>query len=333
MKYSVNFSLWGSVFAVPVQIVDQHLKLCGAAQLKVLLALLRNGGCMELADIAAFLNLSAGDTRDALNYWAEAGVLRVVSADTARGDNPDAQKAAPVVAASPAPERTARTSVDSAPRQKPSPAEILEMAAKNTELKALLAEAEASLGKTLTSSDVSTLASLYDWAGIPADILLTVIEYCKTLGKTNLRYIEKVAVGWQEKGIDTFEKAERYIQQNLEGTQQTSLVKSAFGIYDRALTSKEADYVRSWFSEFQFDIPIIKLAYERSVENTGKVSFPYINKVLSNWHSQNISSPEQASREGAARRTQKPTAAKQASTYDIDEFEDFLTRTSPKFID
>ncbi|WP_312643741.1 DnaD domain protein [Hydrogenoanaerobacterium sp.] len=340
MKYSLDFGLWNSVFAVPTQIVDQHMKMCGAAQLKVLLILLRNaGGEMQLADIAALLNLSAGDTQDALNYWIAAGVVCAQPdidgmALSAGKTEPATQQAvlppARTVQQTTETQKAVKHSVGSAPLQKPRPAEIAQMIEKSSELKALLTEAEAALGKTLTSSDISTLAALYDWAGISVDVLLTVIEYCKQVGKTNLRYIEKVAVSWQERGIDTFDKAEHFIKESLETDAQTKLVKTAFGIYDRALTSKENEFVRTWFRDYRFDIAIVKLAYERSIEHTGKVSFPYINKVLTNWHSQNISTPEQATKEEAAFARQKAEREKPKSSYDIDEFEQYLLNSSPK---
>ena len=37
MEYSVNFGIWNGVFAVPNVIVDEHIKLAGATQLKVIL--------------------------------------------------------------------------------------------------------------------------------------------------------------------------------------------------------------------------------------------------------------------------------------------------------
>lgn len=343
MKYSTDFGLWNTVFAVPAQIVDKHLKLCGAAQLKVLLFLLRHaGGEIELAALAERVGLLPGDTQDALNYWIQAGVLsaRLCEDGAALTAAPEA-KPAPIVSISTVPAPAASVAAPEAeqpphqqgaapPHTRPGSTEIAHMLEQNSELKSLFSEAEASLGKTLTSADLSTLASLYDWAGIPVDVLLTVMEYCKQTGKTNLRYIEKVALGWQERGVDTFEKAERYIKESLEADARQKLCKTAFGIYDRALTSREAEFIKSWFCDYKFDIAIIKLAYERSIEHTGKVSFPYINKVLTNWHSQNISTPEQATKEEAAFSRQKAEQTKPKSSYDIDEFEQYLLRGSSK---
>ena len=42
MSYSINLGSWQSIFAVPSDVVDKHLKLAGGAQLKVLLWVLRH---------------------------------------------------------------------------------------------------------------------------------------------------------------------------------------------------------------------------------------------------------------------------------------------------
>lgn len=367
MNYSLDFGLWNSVFAVPSQIVDYHLKMCGAAHLKVLLVLLRNGGAeMSLEQIAAFINLTPGDTQDALNYWLTVNVLKLSQDGEKNVLSPNVPTASPALApalspmpatppatlspapampghfsagtaAPPAPDDSeepetsaAGYAVGSRPLQKPQPAEISAMSENCAEFKALLQEAEASLGKPLTTPEVASLASLYSWAGIPTDVLLAVMEYCKILGKTNLRYIEKVAIAWLDNGIDTFERAERHIKEQLDADAREQLIKSAFGIYDRALTSKEKDFIKLWVGDYHLDIAVIKLAYERSVENTGKLSFPYIGKILSKWHSQNITTTEQATQAEAAFVQQRSEQAKPKSSYDINEFEHFLLHSPTK---
>ena len=43
MEYRFNPEILGEIFAVPAAVVDNHIKLAGSAQLKVLLWLLRGG--------------------------------------------------------------------------------------------------------------------------------------------------------------------------------------------------------------------------------------------------------------------------------------------------
>ena len=76
MRYRIDLGAWNSVFAVPTVLVDRHLKLAGAVQLKALLWLLRHGG--EPADedtLSAALGVSRGDVADAMLYWESCGLI------------------------------------------------------------------------------------------------------------------------------------------------------------------------------------------------------------------------------------------------------------------
>ena len=110
--------------------------------------------------------------------------------------------------------QTAPASKPSVP--KPSPArmtasEIHELTQRQPVIRSLLHETEGILGKTLTSTDISTVISLYDWAGIPANVILMAVAYCASIDKRNLRYIEKTALSWQEMGLDSDEAIEKYL--------------------------------------------------------------------------------------------------------------------------
>ena len=76
MNISLNLGAWNSIFAVPCALVDQHIKLAGGAQLKVLLWILRHAGeSFSAEDISTSLNMAAPDVKDAMNYWVETGLL------------------------------------------------------------------------------------------------------------------------------------------------------------------------------------------------------------------------------------------------------------------
>ena len=76
----------------------------------------------------------------------------------------------------------------------------------------VLREAERILGGTFTSYDTATLAWLVSGAGLSPEVLVTVIEYCSSIGHGKLRYIQKVALEWLDAGISTVEMAEERIR-------------------------------------------------------------------------------------------------------------------------
>ena len=76
MSYTVNLGCWGSIFAVPSDVVDKYLKIAGSAQLKVLLWILRHSGeNFEVDTIAAALNMGNFDVRDCIEFWVSFGVI------------------------------------------------------------------------------------------------------------------------------------------------------------------------------------------------------------------------------------------------------------------
>ena len=76
MSYLLNLGAWNSVFAVPTELVDRHLKLAGSVQLKALLWLLRHGGENIGEDaLSDALGVSKADVADAMLYWQECGLL------------------------------------------------------------------------------------------------------------------------------------------------------------------------------------------------------------------------------------------------------------------
>ncbi len=78
MSYTVNLGCWGSIFAVPSDVVDKYLKISGSAQLKVLLWILRHSGEEFEADtIGAALNMDTFDVRDCIEFWVSFGVIAV----------------------------------------------------------------------------------------------------------------------------------------------------------------------------------------------------------------------------------------------------------------
>lgn len=132
------------------------------------------------------------------------------------------------------------------------------------------------------------LTALYAYYGLSPEFILTVMGYCKSIDKLSMRYVEKTAASWQEKGIDTVPEAERYIDYLSRRHSNEGQVGQAFRHHDRSLTTREKEMIASWYGELGYGIDVIRLAYERAVENTGKLSFAYINKVLQNWHREGV---------------------------------------------
>ncbi len=306
MSYKLNLSPGGGIFAVPNSVVDEGLRLCGAAQLKVLLLLLReNGPEADPAALSEKLGIPAGDVADALEYWRSRGLLT--------DDRPPepAADAAPIPApAEPRPDPI---------RKKPTMAEVEQFQKSDAAVAFALRQCEAILGKAFSSSDTATLVWLMEWAGVPADVLVTVAEYCRLAGKTSLRYIEKTALGWLDSGIDTIEAADERIKILAEQQGWEGALKSTLGIGGRALSDREREFSDQWRA-LGFSQELLRAAFQRTLDGAGKLSFPYMNKILQDWKRQNITTPEQAAAEV------KPGSE---PSFDVDDFTRRIMLTTP----
>ncbi|MBQ2756189.1 MAG: DnaD domain protein [Oscillospiraceae bacterium] len=316
MSYTVNMGLWRKIFAVPADTVsDEKLRMCGAAQLKILLYILREGE-VDAEKISAALRMSAGDVNDGLDYWknegliCESGAVPVVQPQ-AMSQVQNKQQEEPLTE----PKAVRELKPLTAPPTRLN-AKELELLSKKPDISAMLKAAEAMLGKTFTSSDTSTLLWLTNWAGVPPEMILTVISYCIEIGKPRMSYIQATAIAWMNDGVETVEQAEKYLKEVHAVRSYEKLVCSVFGIYNRALTTAEKKVIAIW-QDAGFEQPLLKAAYERTIDAIGKISFNYINKILLSWKEKGITTPEQAE----AERTAAKENRKLEKSYDIREVE------------
>lgn len=167
-------------------------------------------------------------------------------------------------------------------------AEIDAASEKNQVLSGMFYQAESILGHLLSGNEIELLYSFYDWLGLPCEVIVMLLSYAAKRGKTGKRYLETVAIDWADKGIDTFDKAEEYIKELEKINSNEHKICAILGIYDRALTQTEKKYIHSWTADLKINPELVSLAYDKTVENTGKLSWAYMNKILVSWHDEGI---------------------------------------------
>ena len=172
------------------------------------------------------------------------------------------------------------------------PAEILARLNESSEIRNLFSLIQSSLGRPITFDDQNTLIWMYDHLGMGMEVILMLVNYCVSINKTNMHYIEKVALSWAEDGIDSAKKAEEKILRLQKKNTLAAKCKTSMQL-ERRLTDKELDYIDEWASRGA-NIEIVMNAYARTVNNTGQLSFPYMNKILIDWLDHGITSAAQA---------------------------------------
>ena len=306
MAYRVVVKCGGGAFFVPNEAAE-NLKLCTAGQLRVLLfALSRGFSETSPENVAEELGIIPEDAKDLLDYWVGRGILECdgVSAPVSV---PKAVSSAPQV-----PEQ--KREIPKAPETKLTMKEVQQIKESDPAVAHVFAEAERLLGKTFTTSDSETIVWLISYAGIAPEVLITVIAYCASIGKKNFFYIRKTALEWLENGIDTIEAAEERMRILEEAKSWEGEVKRVLEIYGRSLVSKEKEFCESW-RIYGISSDLIHFAYEKCIEKTAKLSFPYINKILLSWHQKGIKTVAEAAAEN------KPKDESKKPSFDLDELE------------
>jgi DnaD/phage-associated family protein len=169
--------------------------------------------------------------------------------------------------------------------------EIASCSEKDGSFRAVLDLAETLLGKGLTKHDMSRLLGIYNHLGLSAEVIFVLLHYCAEISKgpsgadrkPTVNFIERQAYVWVNRGITSAELAEEYVERQRSAREDENRIKRILEIYDRNLTPTEKNNIAAWV-EMGFADDAIALAYERTLDKTGKRSFPYMNSILMRWH-------------------------------------------------
>lgn len=298
MKYMVNWGGGDGVFAVPDHAAD-CLKLASGKAVKVLLYILKNKiSEIDYANLANALDVSEEDAEDAVSYWQQVGVLYPCGSEPAAvvRENKAAEKAAPVPTAN-------DTAKEQRAKEKAakmiSPEEIADRVNKSKDVKFLFDSAETAFGKILNYTEQRTLIWLHDYYNIAPDILLMIMDLAKQTGKPNMSYVEKIAINWQENNINTHELAMREINRLKNYYSFEGQAAAKLGL-NRTLTPTERKFLKEW-SDKGVSIDMVVYAYEKTVDNIGKVKFSYMNKIITSWQENGITTVAEAKSEADKR--------------------------------
>lgn len=295
MEYNINPSAFSNVFVFPTVIADKYLKLCKGEHLKVLIYIMRMSSNKPTVDeIATALDLAAYDVKEAILFWADAGLL-LTQSEAVKTEK----------------EKTVKRAL------KPQREDIAKRGLEDPKIKYLLNETQLKFGRNLKTNESQTLVWLYDDIGMDVSLILYIVEYAKQKDKGNIRFIESLAIDWFDKGVETIADAEEQVRLIALSEQAWAVVCRAFGIERRKPTKKEDELAQKWVNEWKISSELLKAAYDACVDAKSKLTFPYVAKIIENWHNSGYKKTEDIKpKESANDRMQ--------GAYDIDLFEKML---------
>ncbi len=287
---------------VPYDFVDHYLSEAPGEFVKIYLYLLRveaDSTNPTLSEMADKLDFTEKDVMRALNYWEKQNLIALVYDSEKKLCGINFQSFSNIAK----PESAEASLV---PPKKHYTKSQLAKLAENPEARQVIFIAEQYLGTSFNSTEQETLMYIYDGLGFSCDLIEYLLGICVEQHLTALSHVEEMAVRWAEKGVKTIEEAKKITSVRRKDCQS---VCDAFGIQGRALAESEQAFVFRWIYSYGFSIPFILEACSRTIQATGKPSFPYADSILKNWKRAGVSSMEDVQALDAAHQTlqaQKP---------------------------
>ena len=275
------------------------LKEANAIELKVLIYISAQGGVFENGDVCDALGITESELSAALGFWRGAKVLRI-------GDANEIPKKATPSKINTMQEYDAKELAE-AKTSDPAFATICEFFSSQFDK------------ATLTRTDLNSLYYLYQYVGIPCELICEYIDHCAKNGKRGTQYLVKASLGFfEESELDTVEKFSEYLALREAADENVNKMRSLLGIGGRALTTTQKQYFTRWFEDRQHSFELVKYAYEITVDNIDKPNLKYMDSILERWFSQNIRTVEHAEKERESYK--KENGSENNDTFDFDEF-------------
>ena len=175
---------------------------------------------------------------------------------------------------------------------------------------------EANLGRILNRRELETLLNVYQTLGLPPEVLTLLMGDCAQRGRLTAREVEKQAYRWYDLGLDNYDRAASYLARQRERQTRGAKVLSILGVHDRLPGDSEQKYIDKW-EEMGVTDELLRLAYDRTLLGAGRLSWPYLHKILCSWREQGfrtVRDVETAAAGGWARQGQPAPVQESAET-------------------
>ena len=159
----------------------------------------------------------------------------------------------------------------------------------------LVNEVQRRLGKILSTSDLKSLYTLYDYLALPAEVICLLVSWCieefqRKYGEGRMPRMSQVlkeGFVWKRLGVDTAQAAEAHLKrQALYRTREGEILR-LLDLPPRPLVEGERKKVAAW-TDMGFDDTVLRLAYEKTVYKKQKMDWDYMNGILAGWHRKNL---------------------------------------------
>ncbi|MBQ9781188.1 MAG: DnaD domain protein [Clostridia bacterium] len=347
-QLKINFDT--SALCVPgrvLEVVDR----ASVTDIKILLCLCASPElCLDYGTegwtdrVAELTDCDTDTVQAALGFWRGAGLLQLGGKVGAAGKKQTKEKApvqltaeAPTKAEAPAEENPEKTPVKlRAKAELPhyTSEQLATLLSAHTDTRKWIDECQRIFGKMFNTLEVNTLLGFVDYLGLDWEYIMVLLTYYVDMQESrgmskSVRGVEKMAFDLYDKGIQTVGALQEEIKRMTIFSETETKLRTLFGMGKRSLTPKEKKCFSTWLYEYQYDMDIIRLAYDVTVDTKGEPNISYMNSVLANWNKDGLRTPEAIQAAAEARKagmsqtakSGKRTKAEEPSgSFDVDDF-------------
>jgi DnaD/phage-associated family protein len=223
--------------------------------------------------MAGALHLLETDVLNAWNYWNDENVIKIIPIDNMGNYSIQFLDLADV------------------PSENVEDINLLEELNKNS-TKDMLQDIEKLLGRPLSSKEMTMYISWLKDFNFSPEIILLLIQYCASKGKTDCRYIEKIAIAWFDAKIKNIDDAQIFIKKHEDKWIKIRKILNYLGIKDAEIMKPQEDMIHKWISTYNFSLDIIYKACDVCFQRINKADFKYIDGILNSWYKEGLKTVE-----------------------------------------
>ncbi|WP_027625473.1 DnaD domain protein [Clostridium lundense] len=176
----------------------------------------------------------------------------------------------------------------------------------NNSTKDMLQDIEKLLGRPLSTKEMTMYIGWIKDFNFPPEIILLLIQYCVSKGKTDCRYIETIAIAWYDAKIKTVADAQSFIKKHEDKWTNIRKILNYIGIKDAEIMKPQEDMLTKWLSTYNFSLEIIFKACEICFQRINKADFRYIDGILNSWYKEGLKNLEDIEKKDNKKTFKKP---------------------------
>ena len=283
--------------SLPLAFIDQYMPTCTPVYALTYIYGLRHslsgGADLSTQAIGEVFDILETDVLNAWKHWDAQGLVKM-----------DSQGESLSIEFLPLPDQKKQTDTTKKPAKPEVPIQVFSVSVRpqytmeelefyrkqSADIAKLFSHGEQTLGKMLTYHDLNVLFGFYEWLRLPMNVIIYMLDYCSNGGHRDLRYVEKVAIDWAERSINTIEDAMDYTQ---TFDRDFRAIMRALGHPSAFPSVTQRKYMQKWLKEYEMPVEIILEACDKAATQIGRPKLTYVDKIMSDWHEKGIKSLEE----------------------------------------